>query len=295
MVADRLLGNWLRWDGWWYVNIAEHGYSYRPGHMSAVAFFPVYPLVVRAVAASGTGDVGLTAIVVTLALTPVLALFHGFAALRRGRVSLLGSASLLALIPLLGLGTLIALDSGLADALLMRFVDDSGSAETRVIMFDMLQPFTPGELLVGPDIERVESYRVHFGLEQGVENPFIRMTLYQGGVLMAAVFLSLVWFFRELLKGRGFRVIGPAIAMAVLLNASESVSVKTNFLDKLILIFVCLFPHLREAQRSLSPSAAIISGSSVRSRSSINPMPSNRHQNAQGKPRASALSRTSLI
>jgi hypothetical protein len=241
---------------------------------------------------------GRTGIVVTLAMTPLVALFHGFATLRRGRVSLLGAAALLAVIPLLGFGVLLALDSGLADTLLMRFVDDNGSAATRVIMFDMLSPFTLGELLVGPDIEQVESYRVHFGLEQGVENPFIRMTLYQGGLVMAAVFLSLVWFFRELLKGRGLRVIGPAIAMAVLLNASESISVKTNFLDKLVLIFVCLFPHLRASlapQRSLSPSAAIMSPSSVRSRSSIRPMPSNRHQNAQGKPRASALSRTSLM
>ena len=40
------------------------------------------------------------------------------------------------------------------------------------------------------------------------------------------------------------RVIGPVVAMAVLLNASESIAVKTNFLDKLVLMFVCLFPPL---------------------------------------------------
>ena len=240
---------------------------------------------------------GRTAIVVTLALAPLFALYNSFATLRRGRVSLLTAAALCAAVPLLALGVIVALDSGLADALLLRFVDDNGSAATRVIMFDMLQPFTLRELIVGPDIEQVESLRRHFGLEQGVENPFIRMTLYQGGLLMALVFGSLVWFFRELLKGRGLRVMAATVATAVLLNASESISVKTNFLDKLVLIFVCMFPHLRvgaTVQRAFNPSASRTAGSSVRSRSSITPMPSNRHQNAQGKPKLSALSRTSL-
>ncbi len=240
---------------------------------------------------------GRTAIVVSLALTPMFALYNGFATLKRGRISLLGAATFCAALPLLALTVMAALASGIADTLLMRFVDDSGSAATRVIMFEMLKPFTIPELIVGPDIEQVESLRRHFGLEQGVENPFVRMTLYQGGFVMALVFGSLVWFFRELLRGRGLRVIGPAVAMAVLLNASESISVKTNFLDKLVLIFVCLFPHLRAAvtpQRASSPSAPRIAGSSVRSASSIRPMLSNRHQNAQGKPKLSALSRTSF-
>jgi hypothetical protein len=235
---------------------------------------------------------GRTAIVVSLALTPFIALYQGFATLRRGRVSLIGAAAAVAALPLIALAVTAVLLSGLAEPLLMRFVDDNGSAAARVIMFDMLQPFTLGQLLIGPDIDLVESLRVHFGLEQGVENPFVRMTLYQGGWVMLTLFGSLALFFRELLKGRGWRVIAPVIAMAVLLNASESISVKTNLLDKLVLIFVCLFPKL---QPRLRPSASSIAGSSVRRVSSIRPMPSNRHQNAQGKPKLSALSRTSRI
>jgi hypothetical protein len=240
---------------------------------------------------------GRTAIVVALALAPFFALGALFSTLRRGRVRLPVAAVAFAAAPMLVLVVLAALASGLADPLLMRFVDDSGSAESRVIMFDMLRAFSWSELLVGPDLEQVESLRRHFGLELGVENPFVRMTLYQGGLMMLTVFASLVWFFRELLKGRGLRVIGPVIAMAVLLNSSESISVKTNFLDKLIVIFICLFPRAAWArpQPAFSPSAPRIAGSSARVASSIRPMLSNRHQNAQAKPRASALSRTSAI
>jgi hypothetical protein len=40
---------WVRWDGGWYVGIADQGYSYVPGHQSSIAFFPGYPLTIRTV------------------------------------------------------------------------------------------------------------------------------------------------------------------------------------------------------------------------------------------------------
>lgn len=43
----------VRWDAGWYGEIAQHGYWLRPGQQSPVAFFPLYPLAIRAVAALG--------------------------------------------------------------------------------------------------------------------------------------------------------------------------------------------------------------------------------------------------
>jgi hypothetical protein len=40
------------WDGRWYLEIAEDGYSFRSGRQSNVAFFPGYPIVGRIIAAS---------------------------------------------------------------------------------------------------------------------------------------------------------------------------------------------------------------------------------------------------
>jgi len=40
---------WTWWDGAWYVGIARHGYFFKAGAQSSVAFFPVYPLIVRLV------------------------------------------------------------------------------------------------------------------------------------------------------------------------------------------------------------------------------------------------------
>lgn len=47
--GDWFWGGWLRFDGNWYVGIADVGYSYVPDQQSSVAFFPGYPLAVRGV------------------------------------------------------------------------------------------------------------------------------------------------------------------------------------------------------------------------------------------------------
>jgi hypothetical protein len=39
---------WARWDSGWYLSIVERGYAYTPGAQSSVAFFPLYPVLVRA-------------------------------------------------------------------------------------------------------------------------------------------------------------------------------------------------------------------------------------------------------
>jgi len=39
---------WVRWDSGWYLSILRRGYGYTPGAQSSVAFFPMYPALVRA-------------------------------------------------------------------------------------------------------------------------------------------------------------------------------------------------------------------------------------------------------
>ena len=42
------------WDSYWYLDIAQHGYRYEgPSHISNIAFFPLYPALIRAVSALG--------------------------------------------------------------------------------------------------------------------------------------------------------------------------------------------------------------------------------------------------
>ncbi len=59
------LAGWAQWDSGWYHEIATKGYSYVAGRQSSVAFFPAYPLVVRA-ARMVIDDAYVAGIVVTL-------------------------------------------------------------------------------------------------------------------------------------------------------------------------------------------------------------------------------------
>jgi Gpi18-like mannosyltransferase len=98
--GDWLFGNWLQWDAWWYVAIAKHGYTYRPGHMSAVAFFPVYPLIVRALAVVVPGGVPVAALVTTTTCgLATLVLFHRWCARRMSARASLLAVGALALYP----------------------------------------------------------------------------------------------------------------------------------------------------------------------------------------------------
>ena len=47
--AADFVGSFAAWDGYWYKQIAEVGYSYDPATQSSVAFFPGYPLLGRAI------------------------------------------------------------------------------------------------------------------------------------------------------------------------------------------------------------------------------------------------------
>jgi Gpi18-like mannosyltransferase len=45
------LATWLRWDAWWYLSIVEQGYWYDSQGKSNVAFFPLFPGLIKALAA----------------------------------------------------------------------------------------------------------------------------------------------------------------------------------------------------------------------------------------------------
>jgi len=47
-VPEKAIRPLLRWDAGWYLWIAEHGYDYRPSGQQPANFFPLYPMLIRA-------------------------------------------------------------------------------------------------------------------------------------------------------------------------------------------------------------------------------------------------------
>jgi hypothetical protein len=83
------LEGWVRFDAGWYRSIAEDGYEFRGDEeQSSVAFFPVYPLVMRAFHSVFGGDTAAWGIVITfLSGLAVALLFHRWCVPRLGERS----------------------------------------------------------------------------------------------------------------------------------------------------------------------------------------------------------------
>jgi hypothetical protein len=72
----------FRWDSNWYGRIAQQGYEYLPDKPSSVAFFPLYPICLRAVGAMTGAQVTLAGFLVSnTALVGAVILLRRLAAL----------------------------------------------------------------------------------------------------------------------------------------------------------------------------------------------------------------------
>ncbi len=76
------LDMWVRWDAGWYQGIATDGYHFSASQQSSVAFFPVYPMLIRAATVLGA-DPFLAGIALTLVFGVAAAVL--FADWARGR------------------------------------------------------------------------------------------------------------------------------------------------------------------------------------------------------------------
>lgn len=54
--AKSLLDYFFRWDSGWYLAIIQNGYTYTPGQQSSIAFFPLYPMLVKVLSLGGIFD-----------------------------------------------------------------------------------------------------------------------------------------------------------------------------------------------------------------------------------------------
>ncbi len=198
---------------------------------------------------------GRTALLASLMFGLGYGLFVLLGALR-GRVSLIGAAAacaMAALVPL-AVGALIAF--GFFDDLMTRFVSDGGSAEAREKMFSLLNMFSLGDLIFGPDLHLVDTLRRVNGLEWGIENPVVRMLLYQGGIITVLVLGAFVLFMVELVRVTGPGLWLPMAVWFILLNGAETIAVKTTLPAKFAVVALCLYRRERKPAQTVTASPA---------------------------------------
>ncbi|TPI33041.1 hypothetical protein FJW08_07685 [Mesorhizobium sp. B3-2-1] len=192
---------------------------------------------------------GRSAMVTTIVLGGCYLLLQGLRTLRAGRINLLGAALGLILAALVPVVIVLAASYGFFDALLERFVSDSGSANARVEMFDLFKHFELRDLIIGPDIDLIESLRRINGLEQGIENPIIRLILYQGAFFTLLLFFGFVLFMHEVARRCHPGIWLPMLGWLILLNTSESLASKTTLMTKFVVIALALYRPVKVGLR----------------------------------------------
>ncbi|MCB8840776.1 VpsF family polysaccharide biosynthesis protein [Aurantimonas sp. VKM B-3413] len=184
---------------------------------------------------------GRSAMVITVVLGGAALLLQAHRNLSRGHIPLLacaGAALLLTLVPL-AIGGLAA--QGFFDALAARFVDDGGSANARIKMFEMFSQLPFRSILFGPNPDLVDSIRRVNGLEWGIENPILRTIFYHGLAITVLQTVAVVAFISEIVRGSRKGLFFPVLAFVILLNTAETIGVKTILLTKFAIMIICFY------------------------------------------------------
>ncbi|MBL8566726.1 MAG: VpsF family polysaccharide biosynthesis protein [Hyphomicrobiaceae bacterium] len=180
-------------------------------------------------------------VVVTLML---IAATKFTAILRGGTFSTVSILKALLIAPAVALATTVLLEHGSFDLFIERFIDDKGSAETRIEMFELLHRIPLGDLLLGPDAGQVSTLQHMHGLEFGIESFWVSFVLSYGLVLSLVFFAVLAWFTADTMRhmqSRAAWVIGYFYAVA---STSLSLSAKSPLLAVLTLMMLVLMRPL---------------------------------------------------
>ncbi|MFY9294753.1 MAG: VpsF family polysaccharide biosynthesis protein [Methylorubrum rhodinum] len=192
---------------------------------------------------------GRSAIVAVVLLGGLSVLVATLRVLRTGRVPLLAAAFGLPALTMAPLALVALAFGGFFDKLAERFVSDGGSANARIEMLALIDRIPFRDLAFGPDTGFVETLRRMHGLEWGIENPIVRMVLYQGVFMTALLTLAVVLFVAEIVRRCRPGTFVPVLGFALLLNTSESIASKTTVLAKFAIMMVALYRPLMPRRR----------------------------------------------
>jgi hypothetical protein len=189
---------------------------------------------------------GRTALLLTVAMAALWMVPRVLQVLRGARLSLPVLAAIAVLAPLVTLGVGLIAAGGFFDVITDRFDDDGGSAKARVEMFAIFDHLSAHDIFIGASSNVIDSLRTSRGLEQGIENPVVRLLLYQGVVfttfLIAGFTLFLIEIARRLQPGYGMAM----IFFLVIISSYESIANKTVGLAQFVVLLLVMFPRPRK-------------------------------------------------
>jgi hypothetical protein len=165
---------------------------------------------------------GRTALLLTLVIIAMVLLWQAVRFTAGSNISRARLTIAVAIIPV-GIAVMAILAQiGFFDQFLERFSEDGGSARSRVLMLPLLFSFNWSDFLWGASTDYVRAQIYSFGLEWGVENPFIQMSVYQGVVVASLIMSGLLLLLYEASRRLERGVIFPIVVYLLLCNTFGS-------------------------------------------------------------------------
>jgi hypothetical protein len=198
---------------------------------------------------------GRTALIVTSALLLLWVLPRALRVLLGTRVSMSMLAAGLVLVPAVAVGAGLLAVGGFFDLISDRFENDGGSANARLGMLELFRLLPLRSILIGADPDLVAYIQRASGLEWGIENPLIRLVLYQGVAFTTMMVAGFVLFIRELARRLQGNTTLPFVFFLVVVNSYESISGKTLSFTHFVVLMLVMFEYRpqRAARQSTLP------------------------------------------
>ena len=196
-----------------------------------------------------------TALVLSIGSTLWLVGSHSLVMVREGRrIGPRQMALFLVAIAVCVLLASVLADSGFADRMIERFQNDQGSATTRIAMFNLFDPLSWSDILLGPDPDQIATLQRLEGLEFGIESSWVGLVLAYGLVVTLILVTGLAAFARSLLRTAG-RGTGFVLAyFFILVSVAATLSTKTTiFAMTVAMVLIFLERDVRPSQARSTP------------------------------------------
>ncbi|WP_342360449.1 VpsF family polysaccharide biosynthesis protein [Terrarubrum flagellatum] len=140
--------------------------------------------------------------------------------------------------------------AGAFDRFIARFVEDQGSAKSRVAMFDLFESISWRDLLLGPDPALIDTLKQIEGLEFGIESFWVASTLAYGLIMACITFIGIFIFCRQIVqvsRPSAWWLFAYFFAVA---STSVSIAAKTCVLAMLAAMMMVLLPPRQGGMRT---------------------------------------------
>jgi len=166
--------------------------------------------------------------------------------LRGGAITTRVLVLVLLLLPLVVLALFTLYEMGVFDNFLNRFVNDKGSAQSRLELFKLFEDISLRNLLLGYRLISLDTQVRLNGLAEGIENSWAGHALRFGVVMTAVLWFGIAGWFVDMLRAAGRGVILPLAYIFLILSTTVGISGKTNMMSVPAVIMLALIGKGRE-------------------------------------------------